>query len=427
MQACTLNLYDEIRIVLATFDPAEQITQELTERMLAFEAPMNELRSREVAGSGLSRKLMGELEALKLALTKFGMKCSRAISIVYRDRTDVDFIEGLIVQGVEDLQKLLNESPAQMLGMGIISQLIGGKYKAPESTKKDPVSTGLITKAMASLAVSGLNDAEIELALTHPAAKAFYLKHFASKPAIVTLAELVAAFERDHAEAGIPWTLEVEATIRQTASAETLDLAALNAYFLASEAMKPRQPIEECKLGPDEKSYVGGVMNGLKHGTGDLVYTDLRTYSGDFVEGRKMGKGTMTWPDGKKYVGDFLQDEETGKGTVTYSNGRKYEGSFLKGTIHGKGTYYWPDGRRYIGEFVNAMMEGYGVISSPDGKRYEGQFAANKKNGRGIHYWPDGARYEGDFKNDLKHGRGTMIEADGERTEGEWVNDQASD
>mmetsp|Transcript_1189 Transcript_1189/g.2930 ORF Transcript_1189/g.2930 Transcript_1189/m.2930 type:complete len:436 (-) Transcript_1189:2149-3456(-) len=432
MEACTVNLYEEIKNALATFDPSESVTQELNEKLGVMDQPMEELRGRKVAGSGLFRKLMGELESIKTCLVKLSMRCSRNISSVYRDRTELNHVEGLIAQAAEDLLKLLKESPAQMLGKVIIKDLVGFKPRdhgssgststASDSHSEPPLTPVEEVKAVAAVLIA--SDSVIDAALTSPEARAFYLKHYSSKPLTLTSESLLVNIERDAVEDGQQWTAEHQSKARSLVQGEVLDLPAFNAFYIEYQRQKAGVADSDYILGPNELSYSGGVALKKKNGLGDLVYADGGAYSGSFIADKRSGRGTQTWVDGRKYIGDWKDDEMTGKGVLTYSNGRRYEGEFVKGVMLGKGIYSWPDGRRYLGDFVNDMMDGFGVITSPDGKRYEGEFKTNKKHGRGTHYWPDGARFEGEFRGDLKHGSGVLIEPDGQRLEGEWENDQ---
>ena len=68
--------------------------------------------------------------------------------------------------------------------------------------------------------------------------------------------------------------------------------------------------------------YVGGLKDGLRHGTGELRYADGRTYVGDFVMDRAEGHGTYTCPDGTKYVGGFVANKRHGLGVYSRSDGQ---------------------------------------------------------------------------------------------------------
>jgi hypothetical protein len=422
MEESTVNLYEEIKSVLETFNPADPVTQELTDKITVLDEPIAELRARVIPSSGLFRKLLNELEKLKAALVKLSLRCARSVGSMYKDRTELDLAVGLIGMSHADLLTLLRESPAQMLGRAILTEksaLMKPKEEAAVVKEVRPVEAQPHQEPVvvaAEPAVVVLSDAEIQLVLTNPAAKAFYSKHFEAKPGSISADELVTGLMKDRTDSSEAWTSEDEAAVRQKAGGDRLTLADLNLFFATVK--------EPYILLAGEKSYEGGVRGGLKHGQGHLVYVDGGQYSGKFEEGWMAGQGTFTWADKKKYVGEWVHGEMTGRGVLTYPTGKRYDGEFRQGVMQGLGTYTWPDGRRYIGDFVNDKMEGFGVISSADGKRYEGSFRDNKKNGKGTHYWPDGARFEGDFRNDMKHGRGVLIEADGERNEGEWKEDQ---
>lgn len=417
MEASTVNLFDEILVVIENFDPEESITQQLAEKLSELKDPINQLRNTRVPISGLFRKLVSELEALKSSLHKLNLRCSRAVNSVYKDGTEIEHVKTIIRNCGIDLRKLLKESPEQMLGKAIISDLLGSKSR--EQGSSGSASTGVdIFQEENPIIIS--NTIEISKVPMNPYAQFFYLKYFKSQPTNIALEEFMNSLRLESTERGDLWTPDFEAKERQKLT-DPLDLLTFNLYFSSFEM--PSSDLQKLELSAEEKIYSGGIVQGLKHGSGDLEYSDGRTYKGDFVDGKRSGTGTYTWPDGRVYVGGWKDDDLTGEGVLTHSDGRRYEGGFSRGLMHGKGIYNWPDGKRYIGEFINGLIEGYGVICTPEGMRYEGELVANKKHGRGTHFWSDGSRYEGGFKDDKKHGKGIMFDTDGQTFEGEWVED----
>lgn len=58
------------------------------------------------------------------------------------------------------------------------------------------------------------------------------------------------------------------------------------------------------------------------------------------VNGKRHGQGELTWKDGSKYVGLFVENKMTGSGGVrNYVNGDRYEGDFVDGKRCGQGTW----------------------------------------------------------------------------------------
>ncbi len=68
-------------------------------------------------------------------------------------------------------------------------------------------------------------------------------------------------------------------------------------------------------------------------------------YVGGLLDGKKHGPGELTFPDGRKYVGEFQHDKACGHGTYTCPDGTKYVGEFVANNRHGQGRYMRPDGQ----------------------------------------------------------------------------------
>ena len=51
--------------------------------------------------------------------------------------------------------------------------------------------------------------------------------------------------------------------------------------------------------------YTGESLNGIPHGKGQFVYTDMSIYTGSFVNGKKSGMGKITYPQGGYYDGEW--------------------------------------------------------------------------------------------------------------------------
>ena len=63
------------------------------------------------------------------------------------------------------------------------------------------------------------------------------------------------------------------------------------------------------KFATDGK-YEGDIVNGKKHGTGEMRYTNGNTYSGEWQDDKKNGLGGMYYADGcSNYEGSWKNDE----------------------------------------------------------------------------------------------------------------------
>ncbi len=150
----------------------------------------------------------------------------------------------------------------------------------------------------------------------------------------------------------------------------------------------------------DDQIYKGGVLNGMRHGS-----------------------GTNQWPDGQTYSGEWQSDSRNGHGTHIWKDGRTVTGNWKDGHLHGKIYFRWPNGAVFDGIAYMGKKEGKGVTTRPDGTVYNGDYSNGKEDGFGTLIRPDGSKYRGQFKNGLKEGYGVMLRST-QTYDGEWANDK---
>ena len=150
----------------------------------------------------------------------------------------------------------------------------------------------------------------------------------------------------------------------------------------------------------DEQIYKGGVLNGMRHGS-----------------------GTNQWPDGQTYSGEWQNDSRNGRGTHIWKDGRTVTGNWKNGHLHGKIYFRWPNGAVFDGSACMGKKEGKGVTTRPDGTVYNGNYSGGKENGFGTLIRPDGSKYRGEFKNGMKEGHGVMLRSS-QTYDGEWLKDK---
>jgi len=173
-------------------------------------------------------------------------------------------------------------------------------------------------------------------------------------------------------------------------------------------------------------TYTGGILNGLEHGKGKLVWSDGAVYEGDWAGGNEHGKGKSTFADGSCYEGDWANGLRHGKGKFTFANGEVNEGDFVEGLPNGKIKMTAVSGESYEGDIVDGKRHGKGKWILENGNFYEGEFADDKPTiGRGKATHSDGSVYEGGIVNGVAHGKGKLILANGDVFEGDFVNDAA--
>lgn len=155
--------------------------------------------------------------------------------------------------------------------------------------------------------------------------------------------------------------------------------------------------------------YEGYWHNGLKHGKGILTINDM-VYDGDFFEGAKHNFGKLKWlSSGNYYEGEFKENQICGNGYMVWmDSNEKYIGQWKDNRQNGFGLHIWyePKGElkylknRYIGEWKNGLRHGFGIFFYSNGSKYEGMWEENLKNGFGIFIFQDGTQYIGKFHND---------------------------
>jgi len=82
--------------------------------------------------------------------------------------------------------------------------------------------------------------------------------------------------------------------------------------------------------------YEGNFADGLRQGTGRLVYPNGDIYKGAFVKGQRHGSGLMLFKDGRFYKGQWANDRIRGKGLYKVSGDADsliIEGMFEDGVV----------------------------------------------------------------------------------------------
>ncbi|KDO24818.1 hypothetical protein SPRG_09651 [Saprolegnia parasitica CBS 223.65] len=186
--------------------------------------------------------------------------------------------------------------------------------------------------------------------------------------------------------------------------------------------------------------------NGLRTGSGKLVFANGDTYVGQFAQGYRHGAGIFTYDRGQRvYEGEWKLSLRHGKGKETwrvndttlysydgeYERGvphgyglerkklAKYAGEFQHGKKEGHGRMVWPNGDSYDGQWRDGRMGGLGkLVRAIDGSSYDGHWVHGLRHGRGKAIGPDEV-YDGLWKEGLRHGDGTVVANAHERS-GVW-------
>jgi hypothetical protein len=77
------------------------------------------------------------------------------------------------------------------------------------------------------------------------------------------------------------------------------------------------------------------------NGTGVIKLKDGRTIFGTWQSGLIIGAVKIIYPSGNTYIGDVIDYIRHGYGEFTFSNGDKYSGTFVNGKIEGFGKMFY--------------------------------------------------------------------------------------
>ena len=134
----------------------------------------------------------------------------------------------------------------------------------------------------------------------------------------------------------------------------------------------------------------------MRHGVGNVTYSDGSTYRGHWLNDYKHGKGVFKWIDESKYYGTFVEDKMDGYGTFTFPSqdhfiSDRVRGYFgLRKILNGKTIDYscayvafslpnYQKGKRYALFLDDKIIIGPAICES-----YQGYFQDNMAEGEGI-------------------------------------------
>ncbi len=152
-----------------------------------------------------------------------------------------------------------------------------------------------------------------------------------------------------------------------------------------------------------------------------LLWAPVQVYGGQCLEGDCIsGKGTVLFEDGGRYTGEFQDNLRHGYGEMNFSDGFVFKGTWRNDAPEGSGILFYQDGQTYKGDFVAGKRHGYGRIANTDGSIYEGEWAEDLPHGSGSILFADGVRYSGSWQVGVRVGRGTLAYPNGDVLEGIW-------
>lgn len=173
---------------------------------------------------------------------------------------------------------------------------------------------------------------------------------------------------------------------------------------------------DSCCVGNGDLNaiYKGEHKKGLRHGEGELKWTNGDVYKGSFRNNMMEGKGTLVFGGerGGEYAGDWYRNQMHGEGTRRYPNGDVFVGTYKKGSREGEGRFYFATGDLYWGEFRKNLMHGPGRYYFACGQSFAGTFVNGKRMGKGKIQRNDGSIEIYQYVNNSRVGQGVRWSKD---------------
>ncbi|CDW86499.1 2-isopropylmalate synthase [Stylonychia lemnae] len=111
------------------------------------------------------------------------------------------------------------------------------------------------------------------------------------------------------------------------------------------------------KLNEAGSQYTGDLnAEGLRHGSGKLVYIDGSVYNGAFKNGQRDGYGELTLKDGTLYKGQWKNGKKHGEGKLIHPDGNIIQTVWNEDKKDGHATLTTKDGKIVEAEYFNDLM-----------------------------------------------------------------------
>jgi len=173
--------------------------------------------------------------------------------------------------------------------------------------------------------------------------------------------------------------------------------------------------------------YVGELNEeGLRHGRGELRWSDGSYFNGGFKNGQRDGYGRYVTEKGRhEYIGEWRRGRRFGHGILRHANLDRYEGGWENDKMHGHGTLETRT-TTFVGNWANGHKVKGKQTWRRTGDTYEGDFSeTNRMQGRGKYICAkDASIFNGEWLDGLRSGLGTETKSDGSQYEGEWLDNK---
>lgn len=179
---------------------------------------------------------------------------------------------------------------------------------------------------------------------------------------------------------------------------------------------------------PNGDYYLGNLLQGLPHGSGDLLLADGTAFAGSFDHGRYHGAGVLKRRGAEIHAvwhhGHILTDHVE----IRYADSSRYTGEFhpdaMQAGTRGDSCRYngrtdLPGGGSYTGEYALEQYDGRGVLRLGDGTVYDGTWEYGKPHGEMLVVMPNLDRHHAHFEHGRRTGTSTIEYINGDLYRGE--------
>ena len=195
----------------------------------------------------------------------------------------------------------------------------------------------------------------------------------------------------------------------------------------------------------DGNIYKGEIkINGVKHGLGEMYYTNGDVFASRWVNDVSFGSGVYFSKNGTIYRGSWINNTFHGrKNTILFQNGNIYSGNVKNSCITGQGSMTYANTPLQDQDQIQDQIQDQDQDQDQDQVQdqdqdqvqdqepgtYIGDFVCGQKCGYGVHWWPNGNVYNGGWKNDTFEGDGVLnaMYSHNAIYTGPWINGHQQD
>ena len=167
----------------------------------------------------------------------------------------------------------------------------------------------------------------------------------------------------------------------------------------------------------------------IRYATDSADFRDVyRLHDPFWTENNPTGFLEMHYPNGDYYLGDLLQGQPHGTGDLTLASGTTFSGSYEHGRYHGSGILRSPATSSLPAKEIHAswqhghILTRHVEIAYADSSLYTGEFHPDDDSCRyqGQTLLLGGGSYQGEYALEHYDGQGTLRLADGTLLQGSW-------